>query len=108
MALNPSLIVRIERKPGAFGDTMNEIRSWLDSRHIHPASFAPVSDSGVGFEISFNDEDEARLFRARFSRRNPAPHRLLTRSSLPFCWDAARLGYWLRRRYGRRTLGESG
>ena len=50
MALNPSFIVRMERKPGAFGDTMNEIRSWLDHSKIHPASFNPVApaNSGVG------------------------------------------------------------
>ena len=68
MALNPSIIVRIERKPGAFGDTMNEIRSWLDHCKIQPASFAPVAqaDSGVGLEIRFNNEDEARLFEHAF------------------------------------------
>src|SRR5947209_1657449 len=68
MPLNPSFIVRIGKKPGAFGNTMNEIRSWLDYRHIYPASFAPVApaDSGVGFEISFNSEDEARLFERAF------------------------------------------
>src|SRR6266566_7918027 len=75
VALNPSFIVRIDRKPGAFGDTMNEIRSWLDYRHIHPASFAPVAPaaSGVGFEISFKSEGEARLFEHAFRASSRLP-----------------------------------
>ena len=75
MALNPSFIVRMERKPGAFGDTMNEIRSWLDHSKIHPASFNPVApaNSGVGFEISFNDEGEARLFEHAFRASTRLP-----------------------------------
>ena len=73
MALNPSIIVRIERKPGAFGDTMNEIRSWLDHSKIHPASFNPVApaNSGVGFEISF--KGEARLFEHAFRASTRLP-----------------------------------
>ena len=52
---------------------MHEIRSWLDHRHIQPASLLPVANarSGVGFEIGFNREDEAVSFRAGFSRLNP-------------------------------------
>src|SRR5882762_8700753 len=68
MALNPAFTVCVERKPGAFGDTLNEIRTWLDHCKIQPASFKPVAqvDSGVGFEIGFNSEDEARLFEHAF------------------------------------------
>ena len=68
MALNPVFTVCVERKPGAFGDTMNEIRTWLDHCKIQPASFKPVAlaDSGVGFEISFNSEAEAHLFEDAF------------------------------------------
>jgi hypothetical protein len=68
MALNPAFTVCVARKPGAFGDTMNEIRTWLDHSKIQPASFAPVTqtDSGVGFEIGFNSEGEALLFEHAF------------------------------------------
>ena len=68
MPLNPAFIVCVERKPGAFGGTMNEIRTWLDHCKIQPASFKPVAqaDSGVGFEISFNSEAEAHLFEDAF------------------------------------------
>ena len=45
MALNPALTVRVERKPGAFGDTMNEIRTWLDHTKIQPVSFKPVAQA---------------------------------------------------------------
>ena len=75
MALDPSFIVRIDRKPGAFGDTMNEIRTWLDHCKIQPASFKPVAlaDSGVGFEISFNSEAEAHLFEDAFRASTRLP-----------------------------------
>lgn len=69
MALDPSFVVRVEKQPGGtFGETMNNIRSWLDHRHIQPASFNPVANarSGVGFEISFSSEDEAHLFEREF------------------------------------------
>jgi hypothetical protein len=67
MALNPAFTVCVARKPGAFGDTLNEIRTWLDHSKIQPASFKPVAqDSGVGFEIGFNNEGEARLFEHAF------------------------------------------
>jgi hypothetical protein len=38
----------------------------LDHRKIEPISFEPVAkaESGVGFEIAFNSEDEASAFRA--------------------------------------------
>jgi hypothetical protein len=68
MALNPVFTVCVERRPGAFGDTMNEIRTWLDHCKIQPVSFKPVAqaDRGVGFEIGFNSEDEAHLFEDAF------------------------------------------
>jgi hypothetical protein len=75
MALNPAFTVCVERKPGAFGDTMNEIRTWLDHCKIKPASFMPVAqvDSGVGFEIGFNSEDEAHLFEDAFHASTRLP-----------------------------------
>ncbi len=68
MALNPVFTVCVDRKPGAFGDTMNEIRTCLDHCKIQPTSFKPIAqaDSGVGFEICFNSEDEAHLFEDAF------------------------------------------
>ena len=67
MALSSSpFAVHIEKKSGtSFGDTMNEIRTWLDHRRIQPALFKPA---GVGFEIDFNTEDEAHLFEQEFAR----------------------------------------
>ena len=48
---------------------MNDIRSWLDHAKIEPVAFKPVADAqhGVGFEIAFNSEDEARLFERQFA-----------------------------------------
>ena len=69
MALNP-FVVQIERKPGgSFGETMNAVRIWLDHREIRPTSFLPITqtDSGIGFAIGFNREDEAQLFEREFA-----------------------------------------
>jgi hypothetical protein len=48
---------------------MKIIRTWLDRRHIQPASFNPVANArrGVGFEIGFNSENEALLFERDFA-----------------------------------------
>jgi len=72
MALDHSFVVQIETTPGepggSFGETMNTVRTWLDHRHIQPASFNPVANarSGVGFEVGFNNQDEAHLFEEAF------------------------------------------
>jgi hypothetical protein len=69
MALGSPFVVRIEKKPeSSFRATMNEISTWLDHRRIDAVSFKPVAkaDSGVGFEIAFNTEDEAYLFKREF------------------------------------------
>jgi hypothetical protein len=73
MALNSPIVVRVEKKPErSFGETMNEIRIWLDHHNINSISFMPVAkaDSGVGFEIGFSTEDEAFLFRNSFELSN--------------------------------------
>jgi hypothetical protein len=48
---------------------MNVIRMWLDHRHIQPVSVKPVANarSGVGFEVGFNNQDEAHLFEREFA-----------------------------------------
>jgi hypothetical protein len=69
MALNP-FVVQIERKPGrSFGETRSAVRIWLDHRDIRPTSFLPITqiDSGVGFAIGFNSEDEVHLFEREFA-----------------------------------------
>jgi hypothetical protein len=49
------------------GQTMNEIRSWLDSKKIEPASFKPiVAGGGILFEIGFRSHHEAELFQQNF------------------------------------------
>ena len=69
MALNP-FVVQIERKPGgSFGESMNAVRIWLDHRDIRSTSFLPITqiDGGIGFEIGFNNADEALLFEREFA-----------------------------------------
>jgi RNA polymerase sigma-70 factor (ECF subfamily) len=71
MTLASPIVVRVEKKAGglSFGETMNGIRSWLDHRQIEPASFKSVANvlNGAGFEIGFNNEDEAHVFEREFN-----------------------------------------
>ena len=68
MARTPPFIVRLENKPGSFGEIMNDLRAWLDHRKIQPTFFkaADNAEGGVGFEIAFNSEEEAFLFEREF------------------------------------------
>ena len=69
MAFDRPFVVHVEKRPGgSFGETMNDIRSWLDRRKIQPVLFQPVASdrSGVGFEIGFNSEEEAHRFEREF------------------------------------------
>ena len=64
MALNYPFAVYIQKQShGSFGETMNDIRSWLDHHKMQPVSFKAAAR---GFEIAFNSEDEAFLFRREF------------------------------------------
>jgi len=68
MASSSSLSVRIEQPGQAFGEVMNEIRSWLDSHKVQPVAFRSDNASGnVAFDIRFAREQEARLFEQAFS-----------------------------------------
>jgi len=62
--------VRVEKRPEAsFSQTIGEIRSWLDGHNLRSASITPVAtrEYGLGFEISFHNEDEASTFQRQFS-----------------------------------------
>ena len=68
MALDPSpLIVRVEEIPEtglSFGDTMNDIRTWLDHHNIQPVVFKTIdrAPAGMGFEITFANHHDAHHF----------------------------------------------
>jgi hypothetical protein len=69
VALSP-FIVHVEKKPGlSFGELMRDARFWLDCYQIEAISFNPVTsaDTGVGFDIGFNIEDDALIFKQAFS-----------------------------------------
>lgn len=54
------------------GNTMNNIRTWLDAEKIQPVDFRTVVGSaGIGFEISFRCEQEAQRFHERFASLVP-------------------------------------
>ena len=66
MALNP-FTVRVEKMPEigiSFGDTMNDIRTWLDHNNIQPVVLKTIdrSPAGRGFEITFSNHHDARHF----------------------------------------------
>jgi hypothetical protein len=67
MALSSPFIVRVEEIPEtgtSFGLTMNDIRTWLDHHQIRLVDFKtiPRSFGGMGFEITFANHHDARLF----------------------------------------------
>ena len=69
MRLTSPVAVRTENRANVppLSATMAEIRTWLDSERIEPASFKTlVVRGGLGFEISFNSEEEADRFRRQF------------------------------------------
>ena len=64
MALTSAFVVYVEKSPyGSFGDTMNDIRAWLDHHKMQPASFKAANGR---YEIAFNSEVEARHFEREF------------------------------------------
>jgi hypothetical protein len=80
MALNSPIVVRIEKNPErSFGETMNEIRIWLDHHNIHSISFMPVAkaDRGLGLK-----SDSALRMRRSFSR-TPSYHPTKRSDNLP-------------------------
>ena len=63
----PNMIILERPTDASFGKTMNEMRSWLDSKKIEPTYFKPVTRyNGMVFEISFRNSDEAELFEREF------------------------------------------
>jgi hypothetical protein len=65
-----NLIVRLETPAGdQFGDTMNAIRSWLDSREIQPTAFKVAP---AGLELAFRHEEEAGRLHQPFGGARPA------------------------------------
>lgn len=51
-----------------FGGVITELRNWLDSEKIQPTNFRTVvGEAGLGFEITFQNADDADRFLERFS-----------------------------------------
>ena len=49
------------------GDSMNDVRPWLDRHKIEPVEFKSETKSGVvTLDIRFRSQDEARLFERDF------------------------------------------
>lgn len=69
MTLKSPLIVRVERPGTSLGLAMREARAWLDNHKIQPTGFRCDSSipDGAAFEITFSQEDQARLFEQTFT-----------------------------------------
>jgi hypothetical protein len=69
MALNPPFTIRIEKPENALGETMNEMRAWLDEHRVQPMHFkiAMTGFPGIAFDLRFRSEEEAVLFEKIFA-----------------------------------------
>ncbi len=69
--------IQIEKPVALLADTMNSIRSWLDSHKIQPIEFKSRSTEGaIVCEIAFKAEDEAHLFAREFRTLDDQSNRL--------------------------------
>ena len=61
------ITIRIEPRETSLAQIMNEVRAWLDSNKIEPVDFKTIiSHRGVGFELRFQERDQAELFQQAF------------------------------------------
>jgi hypothetical protein len=70
MVLPPPFTIRIEKPEAALGDTMNEMRMWLDRHMVRPVEFRTeraVMLPNIAFDVRFRSEDEAVLFERVFA-----------------------------------------
>jgi hypothetical protein len=69
MAVDPPFTIRIEKPETALAETMNEMRTWLDSHRVQPVEFkiAMTGIPGIVFDVQFQTEDEAVLFERVFA-----------------------------------------
>ena len=69
MAANVDLLVTSGQPSGAsLGEIMGEMRDWMNANKIQPRAFKTVVSEGrLAFEVEFLTEDEAQLFRQRFT-----------------------------------------
>jgi hypothetical protein len=67
--------VRVARPAGTpLGDLMSEMRLWLDSKKIAPVEFkSAVNGHEVGFDLRFQDQEQANLFRRAFPSLSQPP-----------------------------------
>ena len=78
-----SFNLRVEKRPEAsFSHTIKDIHSWLDQHQVRPVSVTPVAtrENGVGFEVSFNTEDEVNSFQREFAAQKESRPTTLPRA----------------------------
>jgi hypothetical protein len=63
-----------------------ELRSWLDSNHCEPALFSrsEIITDNMAFDITFENDDHARLFASNFQKYAPSIRRTIGTEQLDF------------------------
>jgi hypothetical protein len=51
----------------SYGEAMSRVRMWLDSRKVQTSVFKLAPDGRMGFELTFQSEDDATRFRSEFN-----------------------------------------
>jgi hypothetical protein len=69
--MDTDLLVRVKKSLSTpLGTLMNNIRTWLDHQGIQPVDFKPITlDSGLAFDVSFQNPQQAEFFRTEFGPR---------------------------------------
>jgi hypothetical protein len=69
MAVNLEMSVYVpEASAGSLSEIMNRMREWFDVNKVQPRTFKTVvSGDCLAFEVYFQSEDDAELFRQRFA-----------------------------------------
>jgi hypothetical protein len=68
MTADSPFYVRVETPRDAFADTLNEMRTWLDTHKIPLSDFKIVpTEAGIAVDLRFPDEYHASLFQQKFA-----------------------------------------
>jgi hypothetical protein len=80
---DPATILVLVPEGDSLGDTMNQIRSWLDSNKVQPSVFKPVSGGrDRAYAIAFSSVEDAARFRLHLLQSEGAPRLASTGSAM--------------------------
>jgi hypothetical protein len=78
MAINADLMVFVPEASGSsLGEIMGKMRDWFNANRIEPRTFKTVVNGDcLAFEVHFQNENDAELFRERFAANRGASWRV--------------------------------